>query len=140
MFNSEDYLESPGRGFELAFGIGLLAPAAFFGYYGITGAWAYFHGSRAAPSDPLACGIGLALAVWLAYLSGRLISGRHRESPLLPNLILLLAGLGSIAGAIWAFVLFRDESLREQMRIVEVFGTAGIGGLTLLWHRLRVRI
>lgn len=133
----DEYFESPGRGFELAFGLGLLAPAAFFGYYGATGAWAYFHGSRAATADPLACGIGLGMACWLVYLSMRLISGRHANRPLLPNVVLLLAGLGSIGGAIWFFILFHDEPLREQMRILEVFAITGIGGLLLLWRRLR---
>ena len=131
------YFQSPGRGFEIVFGIGLLAPAAFFGFFGATGAWAYLHGSRAAPADPLASGIGLGVAVWLTYLSVRLISGRRSEKPLLPNLFLLLAALGSIAGAIWAMFLMHDEPLGEQMKILEVFGITGIGGLILLWRRLK---
>src|SRR2546430_5998653 len=108
------YFESAGRWFEIPFGLFLPARAGFFGYFSLTGAWAYLHGSRAAPADPLACGIGLAASLWLGYLAFRLISGRHEERPLLPNLFLLFAAVGAIAGAIWFLVIAHDLRSEEH--------------------------
>ncbi len=135
------FFESAGRWFEIPFGVLLLAPAGFFGYFGITGAWAYVHGSRAAPADPLACGIGLGASVWLGYLAVRLVLGRHEERPLLPNVFLVVAALGSIAGAIWFVIIARDlhEPLTEQLRFLEFFGFVGVAGLVLWWRRVRRR-
>src|SRR5881409_3573446 len=125
------FFESAGRWFEIPFGVLLLAPAGLFGYFGIIGAWAYLHGSRAAPADSLACGIGLGASVWLGHLAFRFISGRHEERPLLPNLLLLVAAVGSIAGAIWFLVIAHQlhEPLGQQLRLLEVFGFVGIAGL-----------
>jgi len=135
------YFESAGRWFEIPFGLFLLAPAGFFGYFSLTGTWAYLHGSRAAPADPLACGIGLAASLWLGYLAFRLISGRHEERPLLPNLFLLFAAVGAIAGAIWFLVIAHDlhEPFGQQVRVIEVFGFVGVTGLVLWWRRTHGR-
>ncbi len=135
------YFESAGRWFEIPFGLFLLAPAAFFAYFGATGAWAYLHGSRAAPADPLACGIGLGASVWLGHLAFRLISGRHEERPLLPNLFLLVAALGSIAGAVWFLVIAHElhEPVGQQIRMIEIFGFVGIAGVVLWWRRVHGR-
>jgi hypothetical protein len=135
------YFESAGRWFEVPFGLLLLAPAGFFGYFGATGAWAYLHGSRAAPADPLACGIGLGASIWLGHLAIRLISGRHEERPLLSNLFLLVAALGAIAGAIWFVLVARElhEPLAEQLRFIEFFGFVGVAGVVLWWRRMHER-
>ena len=133
------FFASAGRWFEIPFGVLLLAPAGLFGYFGIIGAWAYVHGSRAAPADPLACGIGLGASVWLGHLAVRLILGRREEGPLLSNVFLFVAALGAIAGAIWFVIIARDlhEPLAEQLRFLEFFGFIGVAGLVLWWRRIR---
>ena len=133
--------ESAGRWLEVPLGLFVLAAAGFFGYFGATGAWAYLHGSRAAPADPLACGIGLGASVWLGHLAFRLISGRHEERPLLPTLFLLLAALASIAGAVWFVIIARqlDEPVGQQIRAIEISGFVGIAGIVLWWRRMHGR-
>jgi hypothetical protein len=135
------YFEAAGRWFEIPFGLFLLAPAGLFGYFGAIGAWAYLHGSRAAPADPLACGIGLGASVWLGHLAFRLIAGRHEGRPLLPNLFLLVAALGSLGGAIWFLVIAHElhEPFGQQLRLIEVFGFVGIAGVVLWWRRIHGR-
>src|SRR3989449_6128925 len=53
--------------------------SGLFAYFGIGGAIAYLHGSRAAPADPVACGIGIVGGVWFGFLGLRLITGWHED-------------------------------------------------------------
>ena len=133
--------DSAGRWLEVPLGVFLLVAASLFAYFGAKGAWAYLHGSRAAPADPVACAIGLGAGVSLGYLAFRLISGWHEERPLLPNLFLLFAALGAIAGAIWFVLIARElhEPLNQQLRAIEIFGFVGVAGLVLWWRRLHGR-
>jgi len=134
-------LDSAGRWLEIPLGVFLLGAAGFFAYFGAKGAWAYLHGSRAAPADPVACAIGLGASVWLAYIAFRLIAGWHEDRPLLPNLFLLLSAVGAIVGALWFLVIARElhEPLGEQLRAIEVFGLVGIAGIVLWWRRMHGR-
>ena len=136
--DSNPYFLPAGRRLEIAVGLFVLAVAALLGFFGIRGAVAYFHGSRAAPADPIACAIGLLALVVFGFLGLRLVTGWADERPLLPNLFLFLAALGCLAGSVWFAIISRQlhEPLGEQLRMLEVFGVAGVTGLLLWWRRL----
>lgn len=116
-----------------------LAVAGCFGYFGVHGAWAYLHGSREAPADPVACAIGIAVFLGLGHVAFRLLAGWHLERPLLPGVFLLLGSLGAIAGAVWAWTIQRSlgAPLLEQVRQFVLFAGAGLAGLGLWWQRHR---
>ncbi len=127
------------RASDIFFGLVTLTVAGFFGYFGVHGAWAYLHGSREAPADPIACAIGIAVFLWLGHVAFRLLAGWHLERPLLPGVFLLLGSVGAIAGAVYSVMIARlvHEPLIEQLKLAIVFGGAGLAGLRLWWQRRR---
>ena len=121
---------------EISFGILFLAVALFFGFFGFRGAFLYARGSREAPADPLAWGIGILACAALTYLAFRLFLGRHRARSLLPNLVLLLCGVGGLAGAIWMIELNEQVhgSLLQDYPAA-LAGAAGVAALVQWWRR-----
>ena len=130
--------EAP-RWIEIPVGLLVLAVAGLFAYFGIGGAIAYLHGSRAAPADPVACGIGIVGGVWFGFLGLRLITGWHEDRPLLPNAFLFCAALGAIGGAVWFAIIAGQlhKPMQEQRQYIELFGLTGAAGLVLWWRRVR---
>jgi hypothetical protein len=124
---------------QILYGLVLLAAACFLGYFGIKGAIGFLRGSRAAPSDPLACAIGILGGLGSGYLSVRLLIGWQDDRPLLPNLFLLCAGLGALAGTLWFLILTAqvNESVWSVVTPALVMGSAGVGALVLWWRRTR---
>lgn len=127
------------RASDIFFGLVTLTVAGFFGYFGVHGAWAYLHGSREAPADPVACAIGIAVFLWLGHVAFRLLAGWHLERPLLPGVFLLLGSLAAIAGAVWFLTIDRSigAPLPQQVEQFVVFAGAGLAGLRLWWQRRR---
>ncbi len=133
------YFEPADRIDQVVFGLVLLAAAGFLGYFGIKGAIAYIHGSRAGPSDPLACGIGILGGLGGGYLSLRLLTGWHAERALIPNAFLLCAGLGAVAGSVWFLSLTAalHDSLWSALGPAMATGAAGVAAVVLWWRRTR---
>ena len=132
------FLPTP-RLVEIVGGLIVIGVAGLLGFFAIRGVIAYVHGSRAAPADPLAFTIGILALVVFGFLGFRLVAGRNEERPLLPGVFLPIAALGCVAGAIWFLAMsYRfHQPLGDQLRVVEVFGFAGIAGLYLWWRRVR---
>ena len=134
-----DYDSPAGRLVEVFVGLIVLAMALFLGYFGVKGAIAYAGGSRAAPADPVACAIGLTVGVAGSFLAFRLIAGWHEERALLPHVVLLLCGVGAIAGGIWMAMIERDlgGSLVTGIQQYSYFLVVGVAAIGLWWHRRR---
>jgi hypothetical protein len=128
-----------GRLREIIVGVGALSASAFFGYFGVRGAWLFFHGARTAPADPLAASIGIATCLWSAYVGARLLGRFHASKPLLPHFVLLLASAGAFGMAAWLIAngSDSDQSAGILIQTVVAFSAVGIGGLVLGWRRLR---
>ena len=121
---------------EIVYGILFLVLATFCGFFGFRGAYLYLGGSREAPADPLYWGLAIVAAVVLILLAWRLFSGRHRAGSFLPNVVLLVFGLGAIAGAIWFFQLNRElhGSIADASPGF-LAATAGGAALVQWWRR-----
>jgi hypothetical protein len=133
------YFEPTDRFDGIVFGLFLLAVAGFLGSFGIKGAIGYLHGSRAAPSDPVACAVGILGGLGAGYVSLRLLTGWRSDRPLLSNLILFCGGIGALAGAAWYVLLTKqlNEPLWNAIRPASVAGAIGVGALALWWRRVR---
>jgi hypothetical protein len=126
-----------GRPVEVLVGLIVLASAVFFGYFGVKGAMEYAGGSRAAPADPLAWSIGIGVGLAGGYLGLRLITGWREEKALLPNVALLLCGLGAIVGGIWVEVIGLElgQPFKETLGPAVIFTFAGMTALRVWWRR-----
>jgi len=135
----EDPTRSAGRGTEILVGLVVL-PLSLLGIYaGATGAWAYLHGSRAATSDPLACGLGLIAGPWFAFIGLRLLLGWAERYPLLPTFMLPIMGVIATGFGIWFYLDGRrfHESLSPQAQPLYVFFLGATMSFGLWWWRIR---
>jgi len=127
------------RGLErferIGYSVLLLPVIGFFGYYGMRGALLYAGGSRTAPAEPFAWGIGLGVALGASYVALHLLRG---ASTRLPQLFLLISGLGALAGAVWFVLLSQDlgEPWSEVLKTVVMLGGVGTMALILWWRRV----
>ena len=130
-----DFFSRTDRSDAVIFGTPLLAMAAFMGYFGVRGLILFIRGSREAPADPLAFGIGIASALGLCYVVARL--WRHNDPrPLLPTPFLLFGSLAVLGGMVWMMVLNYEVGggVLSNLRVIIVPGAIGLLGLRL-WHR-----
>ena len=132
-----DYDSPAGRLTEVLVGLIVLTAALFLGYFGVKGAIQYAGGSRAAPADPLACAIGITVGIAGCYLAFRLIVGWHEQQALLPHLVLLLCGLGAIAGGVWFAIIQKElgKPLSASFSQSGYFIFMGVAAIGLWWHR-----
>src|SRR5262245_41414630 len=111
-----DPAEPAGRLPEILIGLVVFGISLLGIYAGAKGAWAYLHGSRAATSDPVACGLGLIAGPWFAFIGLRLILGWAEEYPLLPTFLLPVMGLIAAGFGLWFYLNGRrfHESFSQQ--------------------------
>ena len=137
--DSNPYFQDAGRLVEVLVGLLVLAVALLMGYFGVRGAIMYLHGSRAAPADPVAMVIGLAVGVGGGFTGLRLLVGWREDEALLPTVFLLVAGLGAIAGGIWGETVHRQlrGSSNDGPDSSYLFALVGVLGVVLAWQRWR---
>jgi hypothetical protein len=138
---SHEYLQPANRIQEVYAGIFVLGAALLMGYFGVRGAIMHLCGSHEAPADPLASAIGIAVGFGGSYAGLRLLLGWRQDRALVPNLFLIIGGLGALAGALWFISIDRSlhGSVWDQVKYGYVFGGAGIASLILGWRRIRSR-
>jgi hypothetical protein len=138
---SDDLLKPANRFQEIYAGIFVLAAALLLGYFGVRGAIMYLHGSRAAPADPVACGIGLLAGFGGGYAGVRLLLGWHGDQALLPTVFLFVGGAAALVGGLWFILINRalHGSILQDAQIGYWFGLIGITALVLGWRRVRKR-
>ena len=136
-----DQTAPAGRFTEILVGLFVLALSLLGIYAAAKGAWAYLHGSRAATSDPLACGIGLVAGPWFAFIGLRLLLGWAEDYPLLPTFMLPIIGVIATGFGIWFYIDGRrfHESLATQAQPLYVFFLGATMSLGLWWWRIRQR-
>jgi len=130
-------LREPTRSGQIAYGVSFLTVGVLGLYAGIRGFIAFYNGSHEAPADPVACTIGLVGGAWLVWIGIRLCAGSAAQHHLISQPLLLLLSIGCLGGAVWMWRLFgqTNEALPERLKVVVIFGGAGILGLILLWRR-----
>ena len=134
-----DLLKPANRFQEIYGGATVLLVALMLGYFGVRGAIMHFHGSHAAPADPVASAIGIVAGLGGTYYGLRLLLGWREQDALVPNAFLILGGLGALVGAVWFISINRSlhGSVWDDFLFGYCFGLIGITSLVLGWRRVR---
>ncbi|HVX87498.1 MAG TPA: hypothetical protein VG940_01120 [Gemmatimonadales bacterium] len=122
--------EKTERWLEVPIGVALLLGGAAFAFYGGKGLWAWLHGSHAAPATPYAWVIGLGAAAWMGSVGLRLVTGRRRDEPLVPDLLILIGSLAAIAlalgGAVVILLAGAPGRLLPGVIVLMIMGITGV--------------
>ena len=136
-----DLLKPARRSQEVSGGIIVFLVALMMGYFGIRGAIMHFHGSHAAPADPVASAIGIVAGLGGTYCGLRLFLGWHEQGALVPNIFLIVGGAVAVAGGAWFISINRSlhGSAWDDLRFGYWFGLIGVTSLVFGWRRIRRR-